>query len=52
MTGRLEALLQWIEDGLRSIPLVTRIILITFLAGSLGFLAMNVSYASLLAWLP
>lgn len=41
---RLEALLQWLEDGLRSMPLITRIILIAFLAGSFGLLAMNSGY--------
>lgn len=40
----MEDFLQWLEDGLRSIPLLTRIILITFFAGSLGFLAMNSGY--------
>ena len=40
----MEDFLQWLEDSLRSIPIVTRIILITFLAGSLGLLAMNSGY--------
>lgn len=41
---KLEAMLQWLEDGLRSVPIFTRIILITFLTGSLGLLAMNSGY--------
>jgi hypothetical protein len=41
---RLEDILQWLEDTLRSIPIITRIILITFLAGALGLLAMNSGY--------
>jgi hypothetical protein len=42
--GNMEGFLQWLEDGLRSVPIFTRIILITFLACSLGLLAMNSGY--------
>lgn len=42
--GGLEALLVWLESTIRSIPIVTRIILITFLAGSIGWMCLTMAY--------
>lgn len=44
LLGKTETVLDWIEGALRSIPPVTRAVLIVFLACALGALAMNSGY--------
>lgn len=42
--SRGEAAVQWVEDGLRAIPIITRIILILFLVACIGTLATTFAY--------